>query len=69
MEEEPEVTLDELAWIAYIIVNSQFRIYDALISILASTAGSDRAKQLQQLHEEGQFLFPPPHMQVYDTGE
>jgi hypothetical protein len=63
MENEEEVTLEEIAWIAYIMVNSQFRIYDALVSLLAATAGSDKAKQLQQLHEQGKFLFPPPHLQ------
>ena len=67
MEEEPEVTPEELAWIGYIIVNSQFRIYDSLISLLAVLGGSDKAKSLQEMHERGEFLFPPPH--IYDGEE
>lgn len=67
MEEEPEVTLDDIAWISSLIINSQFRIYDVLISLLAVLGGSEKAKQLQELHEKGGFLFPPPH--IYDGEE
>jgi hypothetical protein len=58
-----EVSTEELAWIAYMLVNSQFRIYDVLISMLAVTGGSDKAKSLQDMHERGEFLFPPPYIE------
>jgi hypothetical protein len=68
MEDEEEViTYEDIAWLTSLIVNSQFRIYDVLISILAASAGSEKAKQLQEMHEEGKFLFPPPH--IYTDGE
>lgn len=69
MEEQPEidgeeyVDLEELAWIAYMMINTNVRIYDVLISLLSVMGGSERAKQLQQLHEEGGYLFPPPYME------
>lgn len=70
MEEEPEVTdgedyvdLEELAWIAYMMINTNVRIYDVLISLLSVIGGSEKAKQLQQLHEAGGYLFPPPYLE------
>lgn len=60
--------LDYKYSVDFLHLNSQFRIYDALLAILSSLAGSDKAKQLQQLHETGQYLYPPPFME-YEDGE
>lgn len=57
-----EIETEELAWIAYMLINSNVRMYDALISILAVLGGSEKAKQLQELHESGEYLFPPPYL-------
>jgi len=37
-----------------------FRIYDLLLVLIAADVSSDRAKDIQRIHEEGKFLFPPP---------
>lgn len=63
MEEEPEVSTEELAWIAYMLINSNIRMYDVLMGIFASLAGSEKAKQLQELHEDGNYLFPPSFLE------
>lgn len=65
MEDEE---LDYKYSVDFLNLNAQFRIYDALLAILSSLAGSEKAKQLQQLHETGQFLYPPPFME-YEDGE
>lgn len=36
------------------------RIYDALLTLLAATAGKEIAEELQEAHERGDYLFPPP---------
>jgi len=62
--EEETVSTEELAWVAYMLVNSNVRMYDVLISILSVLGGSDKAKALQQLHESGGYLFPPPYIEM-----
>lgn len=58
--EEEKLTVEDVAWLASMHMDIQFRLYDVMISILAATAGADTAKNLQQLHEDGQYLYPPP---------
>jgi hypothetical protein len=62
MEEEP-VEFEPEEYYAMMMLNSQFRIYDALLSLLAATTDSETAKKLQTLHEKGEFLYPPPYLQ------
>jgi len=60
-EQEPlEITGEEIAWLASMQLHSQYRIYDVLLSILAALGHSESAKKLQELHEKGEFLYPPP---------
>jgi hypothetical protein len=58
--EEVGITGEEVAWLASMHFHSQYRIYDALLSILAALGHSDAAKNLQAMHERGEFLYPPP---------
>jgi hypothetical protein len=69
MEKEEEVTIspEEVAWLATVHLNSQLRIYDALLSILAAVGSSQAAKDLQQLHEQGEFLYPPPFSDRWES--
>jgi hypothetical protein len=62
MEDEEELELEPEEYYAMMMLNSQFRIYDALLSLLAATADPDTAKKLQALHEKGEFLYPPPYL-------
>ena len=57
---EEEVDIEDLTWVMYLYLNSNIRIYDALLTLIAGLVGSDKAKQLQQIHEKGQYLYPPP---------
>lgn len=59
-DEEVELTGEEIAWLASMHFHSQYRIYDALLSILAALGHADGAKSLQAMHEKGEFLYPPP---------
>jgi hypothetical protein len=61
--EDEEIGAEEFAWIAYMLINSNVRMYDVLISILSVLGGSEKAKALQELHESGQYLFPPPFIE------
>jgi hypothetical protein len=60
---EDEVGTEELAWIAYMMINTNVRMYDVLISIFSVLGGSEKAKALQELHEAGGYLFPPPYLE------
>lgn len=60
--EEPQINNEELAYMAFLLINSNFRIYDTLITLVAGLVGADQAKQLQAMHERGEFLFPPPFL-------
>ena len=44
------------------MIDSQYRIYDVMLSILAAAAGSETAKALQEMHYNSEFLYPPPFM-------
>jgi hypothetical protein len=59
MEDEEELTSED--YYAMMMLNSQFRIYDAILSLLAATADAETAKALQSIHEKGEFLYPPPY--------
>ena len=59
MEDEEELTSED--YYAMMMLNSQFRIYAAILSLLAATADAETAKALQSIHEKGEFLYPPPY--------
>lgn len=61
MEDEDELTDEH--YYAMMMLNSQFRIYDALLSLLAASTDASTAKALQALHEKGEFLYPPPYFE------
>ena len=62
MDKPLEITQDDIAYTIGWYMNTERRIYDVLLAILATT-NPDKAKQLHQLHENGEFLFPPPWTQ------
>jgi hypothetical protein len=59
-EEVEQISAAEVAWLASMHFHSQYRLYDAMLSILAALGHSQAAKDLQALHERGEFLYPPP---------
>jgi len=60
--EDEELVLEPEEYYAMMMLNSQFRIYDALLSLLAASTDAQTAKALQALHEKGEFLYPPPYL-------
>lgn len=55
-----ELTLEDVLYFMGFMMDSQRRIYDVLLANLAAQGYNDKAHELQQMHERGQFLFPPP---------
>lgn len=53
---------DIIYWMGW-HMDSQRRIYDVLLGLLASATTSEQAKQLQELHAKGEFLYPPLYAQ------
>lgn len=66
--EEEKIKLEDADWAFFMgaMIDSQYRIYDVLLSVLAATAGSEAAKNLQAMHYQSEFLYPPPFL---DDGE
>jgi hypothetical protein len=65
--ENQQIDPEELSWVMYLYLNSNIRIYDALLTLIAGLVGSEQAKNLQQLHEKGSFLYPPPYLQQQEN--
>lgn len=66
--EEP-LALDEESLI-YAIgwhMDSQRRLYDIGLTLVAHFTGKENAAKLQQAHESGDFLYPPPWAQEADN--
>lgn len=55
----PNLTIDDIVYFMGWHMDSQRRIYDVLLSLLAAQGLNDKAKQLQTMHAEGKFLYPP----------
>ena len=51
---------DIIYWMGW-MMDSQARLYDAHLAILAALGAGEQAKELQQLHEQGKFLYPPDY--------
>lgn len=51
---------EEIAFIIATHLDTQLRIYDCLLTLVAAQAGPETAKSLQELHEQGDYLYPPP---------
>jgi hypothetical protein len=62
--ENEKLALEDADWAFFIgaMIDSQYRIYDVMLSILAAAAGSETAKALQEMHYNSEFLYPPPFM-------
>jgi hypothetical protein len=66
MDELPELTMEDvLYWMGW-IMDSQRRMYDVQLAMLSALAEPAKAKQLQALHEEGRFLYPPVYVEDPD---
>lgn len=57
---------DVIAWMGF-MMEAQQRNYDCMLTLIAASGHGDKAKQLQELHEQGQFLYPPPVMEPDDA--
>jgi hypothetical protein len=59
-----DLTVGDVAYAIGWHMDSQRRIYDALLTLIhiqtVNTSLEGKAKELQSLHEQGKFLFPPP---------
>lgn len=58
-EQQPQLTIDDVIYFMGWHMDSQRRIYDVLLSLFAAQGHGDKAKELQALHEQGKFLYPP----------
>ena len=54
----PTLTMEDVIYWMGWHMDSQRRIYDLLLSLFA-VENAARAKELQQMHESGKFLYPP----------
>jgi len=58
--DDTELTVDDIVfWMGWQMELGQ-RQYDVLLALLAALGQSGKAKELQQLHEQGEYLYPPP---------
>lgn len=62
-EETPEITMDDVVYFMGWHIDSQRRIYDCMLALIATLGENEKAKELQAMHERGQFLYPPPWAQ------
>lgn len=49
----------DMAWFMLETVETGRRLYDVLLALLAAQTDADKARELQELHESGRYLFPP----------
>jgi hypothetical protein len=56
------ITEEDVAYFLGWMMNTGRRNYDILLAILA-THSPEKAKELYEIHERGEFLFPPPWAQ------
>lgn len=59
-----QLTIEEISFLFSAHIDTQIKIYDCLITLIATQAGSEIAKELQELHEQGKYLYPPPYTQT-----
>jgi hypothetical protein len=59
LEDEILISPADIAYTIGWIMNTHRRMYDVLVAILA-THSPDKAKELYDMHERGEFIFPPP---------
>lgn len=66
-DDDGVITTDDIAFFMALHIESQRRIYDVVLAQLAAVAGAEKAKELQQMHEQGNFLYPPEFDGVDET--
>ncbi len=49
----------DIAWFMMEMMEGNRRLYDVLLSLLSAQTSADKARELQAMHERGEFLFPP----------
>lgn len=69
--DEDDFTIDDVIYWMGWHMDSQRRMYDVLLSIFAASpgGGSLKAKELQQMHAAGKFLYPPAYTHMEDPDE
>ena len=65
-----ELELDDVIYFMGFMMDGTRRNYDVLLTILHTlslgTSNEGKAKELQELHEQGKFLYPPLYVEDDD---
>lgn len=58
-DEDVTITGNDIAFFMMEQLESQRRVYDCLLTLIAAIAGDEAAVTLQETHERNEFLYPP----------
>lgn len=59
--EQPDFDLrnEDLAWYMLESLSTMRRIYDVQLALLADATSADKSRELQAMHDRGEYLAPP----------